>query len=193
MFFKIVLFFVKISGKASSFIRVPPRVRKSFMKKEVEFFNSTNLEGYIILTHINWQLSNIFIDGYWDHVQLIGSNKNIIEASSHGVRETTILEGLKNKDDYIILKPIFAGQKQRHLVVDEALSLIGNEYDYTFAKDNESWYCSEIIWSCYEKILKYNPFKIRIMEICGEKVEMIQPIDFYRANSKWDVVFRKPC
>lgn len=185
-----ILSIVEVLGKFIGLLSLPRPIRK-LVDSEREFFNS-DLLGCVVLTKQNWQLSNLIISGYWEHAALIVSDGCVIEATNRGVIKRNIPECLSDKDDYIILKPLFASAEERQKAIHYADTLVGDEYDYSFSKGNNRWYCSEIIWASYDKALEENPFTPRSIEYFGAKVEVVEPNDFYKANKKWAVIFRKP-
>ena len=184
---------VRAGSYIISFIRIPVWLRKfNFTQIEKDYFRSIDLSGCVILTKVNYQASNLFIEGYWDHAQMCVGGQEIVEATTHGIEKKSIIDGLKEKDDYIVLEPMFADEEDEKKASVLARTLVGKDYDYTFSTSNESYYCSEVIWYSYEGAMGENPFKPKTISSFGVERKVILPIDFYRANEKWNIIFRKP-
>jgi len=102
------------------------------------------------------------MEGYnFTHVGIVytnGKDTLVIEATPPEVKITPIEEYLKPVKEDCAPKSVAARLKPqyRHLIskaIEEALYLIGKKYDYTFTLNDDTYYCSELI---YEIFLKAN-------------------------------------
>ncbi|MDR2366888.1 MAG: hypothetical protein LBF58_02070 [Deltaproteobacteria bacterium] len=74
-------------------------------------------------------------------------NDEVIEADSHGVHRTPLIEYLGSASRVWIVKPVWATPETRPLAVKLARSLVGRPYDFTGLIGlglKDSYYCSEL-------------------------------------------------
>lgn len=158
--------------------------------EEVKLAMSAVSIGDVILTYKKYNLTNYTIPGKWDHAAIITSPAHGVEAIGKGVVLTPLLKLLANADHILILKPTFCDISDKYKAGKSARELVGLPYDYDFEfslKKNKAFYCSEVIWYCYEKALDgKSPFKPR--EVFGELT--IIPSDFANARDKWEEVIQ---
>jgi len=145
--------------------------------------------GHVLLTRKDWEASNVLTSDYWKHAAIyLGPDENsvptIIESVGRGVVAVGLAKFLLTKDDVLVLKPRFADPITMRMAANEAKKLLGQPYDYQFEPTNRAWYCSEIIWWVYCKVVPHNPFTPR--ETLG--VETVTPQDFANAKEKWEVI-----
>ena len=143
--------------------------------------------GDILVTKRDYTLTNLLIPGKYKHVAIyigyINDAPYVIEAIGKGVTLTSLGIFLLRKDHAAILDPIFASKQQKIAAAEEAKHLVGRDYDNDYKSGNEAFYCAEIVWFCYDKIIKPSPFILN--EVLGEKT--ITPDDFYNAKDKWKI------
>lgn len=101
--------------------------------------------GTIVLTHKKFELTNIFIGGYWTHAALVSSNGTVIEAIYKGVVENDIKQFFNTVDDYILLKPALRNKLTGVQVVDNAKKYLGMPYNFSFIPNDKEITCVELI------------------------------------------------
>ena len=145
--------------------------------------------GDIILTHTNYNLSNVGIPGFWKHAAFVTGNGYIIEAVRTGVRKRPAGSLIAGCDYYLLLSPRFADTARRTKAAGFAESIIGFPYDKDFRftiSNNVEFFCSESIWWSYEKTYdqpgQYSPFTPK--KVLG--VYTIVPQDFANAYWRWE-------
>ena len=88
MFRKAILYsispFAMLANKINWRFGRPYRRNYEFVKPHIQRF----APGMIILSHKDYELTNLFIGGYWTHVAIIVSQNEVIEAISKGVVKT---------------------------------------------------------------------------------------------------------
>ena len=135
-------------------------------------------DGDVLLSHNEWNLSNLFIPGFWKHAAMFRKNK-IIEAVGRGVvNDMHILKWLMNHDNVAVLRPVFANKDERNLAADIANVQAGKPYDFELSPGVQASYCSELIFWSYQRAMRgESPFTMR--ETMG--VETVVPSDFLGA------------
>jgi len=158
--------------------------KRKIRQHELDFFFNGDLTGYVILTHTPWQLSNLFIRG-WKHSELLAGSGVAYAALTTGVEQHSIQKLLKEIDRYVVLKPLFADNGQRNHAVTIGLEMINDNipYDYDFSVGNKTLYCSEFIWSCYQKAFDGNS------PLDKYRDNIIYPQEFYNDKENWEEVF----
>lgn len=140
--------------------------------------------GYVLLSFIRGELSNLFIPGEFTHAAMVIDDRFVIEAVGGGVRMNDIISFMTSKDRVVLLRPLFADDEQRKKAVGLAQTTIGAPYDYLFEGGNRAFYCSELIQWCYERsgasaFTKRKRFNI----------STVTPNDFAQAEEKWELVW----
>lgn len=123
-------------------------------KREIDFFTKNMFDGYLIVTHTPWQLSNLFIPKKWDHVGLITYDHQVIEATTKGVVKTPLLDVVKRVNNYEVFKPTFLNTVERYQVIESAEKFIGADYDFEFETHNKDIYCSELVFFAIKNVRK---------------------------------------
>ena len=103
----------------------------------------------IILTNTKGYLSNLFIEGRWDHAMIVSFDSTVVEATSKGIIRRGIVDALSDKSHFAVVHPSFAKRHEMFSAASYANSLVGKEYDFEFASDNDKYYCSELISAAY--------------------------------------------
>ena len=146
--------------------------------------------GMIVLSRSEFQVSNLFIDGYWTHSAMIISGEEVIEATSEGVVINQLTEFLLKKDDFVILKPKFCGNHEMERACGHALEIVGAPYSFNFDNSDNSFYCSELVLKSYARSCSWNgrsqqePFEFR--NLCDGKI--IRPADLYHNRNAWEII-----
>lgn len=148
-------------------------------------------DGDSIVSRRDWTVSNLFISGYWKHVGIVkveASGIFIIEAiGKTGVSKTKIEKFLETKTQIEVFRSRFADADQAKQAAEVAQDLIGLPYDFGIISGNEAFYCSEVIWYSYDKVLNPSPFEPR--ETMG--IKTITPNDIAQATKKWLSLFKE--
>lgn len=135
------------------------------------------------------------IDNYnFTHVGIVWMNNKdtmVIEATHPCVKIKPLGEYLKPKDEKCYPKSVVGRLKPEliHLIpnaINEAIRLVGKEYDYAFILDNDKYYCSELIYEILKKSNDNTPvfqlntmtFKDKITgEFSAEWISYFQKLD----------------
>lgn len=115
--------------------------------------------GDIVLSFEYGRLTSILIKGFFDHAAIVSSKMNIVEAVGDnfvdnknigGVREVDFEEWLYKKDYVAVVRPVYAvGNIVNKEAAAACLYYLGKNYDYQFKIDNETIYCSELVYLSY--------------------------------------------
>lgn len=145
------------------------------------------LSGDILLSEVEWELSNYFIPKTYKHAAIY-FNGLVYESVTHGVRSITLEEWLFKKDHVAIVRAKFEITASMLFLGKSFLDQnIGEPYDFSFKLEGtSSWYCSKY---AYEFLLAMNPsfgqtFILR--ETLGELT--VKPDDFLLATDKFDLI-----
>ena len=144
--------------------------------------------GMTMLSYTRGELSNMFIPGDWAHAAIVKDSTTVIEATTHGVIETDLIDFMMKKDYVILLEPLFADDEERLEVVKVAMLQKGKGYNYKMRYQQSnimSFYCSELNYYCYMEACKESPFTLR--EILG--VQTVIPGDFANAKDKFRMLW----
>ncbi|MCX6234951.1 MAG: YiiX/YebB-like N1pC/P60 family cysteine hydrolase [Bacteroidetes bacterium] len=143
--------------------------------------------GMIILTRKNFNLSNLFIKGYWKHTSIVTDREHIIEATSEGVIKTSVYRLLSKSDDLVILKPLFCDHLSMMRASEKAEKVLGYPYNFLFRKENGSFYCSELVCWAYTTVIPMgNSWEMMRWYHEGK---YIYPHYLYETKSIWEVVY----
>lgn len=129
--------------------------------------------GSIFVSRIRGELTGLIIPGYWSHAAIYAPvprspDEMVMEAEGPGVIETDLVTFIMGKDALMILDP---GLPDEVMIRAAAIATeqLGKPYDYSFEfniNDQEAFYCSELVWWCYDKACgEFNvpsPFKPRM-------------------------------
>jgi uncharacterized protein YycO len=143
----------------------------------------------IILTRKNFNLSNLFIKGYWKHTSIVTDREHIIEATSEGVIKTSVHRLLSTSDDLVILRPLFCDQYSMMRASEKAQNVLGYPYNFLFRKGNRSFYCSELVCWAYNTVTPHG-ISLEIMNWYHEG-KYIYPHYLYETKSIWEVVYER--
>ncbi|MCD4773018.1 MAG: hypothetical protein K8R41_06510 [Bacteroidales bacterium] len=178
------------------FARVANKVNWRFGREyQCNNHNSDDLKkvlkpGMIILSHKNFELTNVFIKGYWTHTAIVISDDEVVEATGKGVHKKTIEQLITTIDDYIILKPLFCDEYAMQKASSYVADVVGYPYNFSFRQYTRSFYCSELIyWAYFRSITSNgnnNKYYQTITEFLGEKI--IMPQHFTETKSLWKAV-----
>lgn len=150
----------------------------------VRFTKNNMRTGDVLITHEDMVLTNLLIPGYYTHAAIYIGHGMIVESTGIGVHVIPVEKFMYEKDGVAILRPRFADEKQRFDAGLFAEGLIGLPYDFSFGSGNKAFYCAELVWYCYDQIMKPCPFTRR--ETMG--VMTVTPEDFNKATDKFFMV-----
>lgn len=174
-------------------------VKMPFISKAKVFNNYFEIldilePGDTILTTSYGHLSNvfnrIFNPGKYMHGSMyvgeINGRPTIVESIGEGVVKKELPLFLSDKDKLAIVKPKkeFINKKQRNIACKHAISQLGKPYDYSFSLNEESLYCTELIYFCYKLANPEFPF---VRKYKGN--DEVKPNDYYHAQKYFIVSF----
>ena len=150
------------------------------------------MPGMIILSRREFQISNLFIDGYWTHTAMIMPREKVIEATAKGVIINELYEFFLKTDDFVVLKPRFCGMPEMEKACAHASEIVGVPYSFDFNNSDDSFYCSELVLKIYartcgwERNSHHEPSEFK--HLCDGKI--IRPADLYYNHNAWEIVFQ---
>ena len=156
--------------------------------------------GMAICSRIDWSLSNGIIPGHFKHSCMVVDGSTIIQATgATGVATMPIDQFLDDKDQVIVMEPLFADQSRRQTAVQWAVAQTGDPYCWDFGlQDNtdilgqtqyRSFYCSLLVWASYHVTMDgILPFNLR--RTYG--IDTVTPQDLVAATTKWRYVTAAP-
>lgn len=145
--------------------------------------------GDVILTKSDGHLSNLTNLGFWKHAVVFvgGDLPYVVEAIGDGVVKRTLVEMLSSKDRICILRPterLISGASQLESYLNFILLQVGKKYDYAFdsftQSSEESFYCSELVYSGIKAGNPEAPFDLR--STFG--IKTVSPMDLYNMVSR---------
>ena len=183
---------LKIVVNASQFIAKfnMPFINKRMSSRDYRDIQSQLQSGFIMLSSIHGELSNVFIPGDYGHAVIVKDKFTVIEATTKGVVETDLIDFVMTKDSIVLLKPLFATSEERAFATAIAMEQIGKPYDYgmVFSESNiKAFYCSELVYYAFMQACKKSPFVLK--ETLG--LQTVTPTDFLLATDKFQVIWRK--
>lgn len=132
--------------------------KRKVSTQEIESFSTFG--NYIILTKQKWCLTNLFIKGKYKHAGIINQAcTHIVEATTHGVRQTNLADFLSSKHNYLVFRPYRITQRERMLIEGSMYKYIGRPYDWLFFWEDSSLYCSELVATVFN-IIRPNFFNV---------------------------------
>ena len=190
MFRKAILYsispFAMLANKINWRFGRPYRKNFDFVKPHIKRF----APGMVILSHKDYELTNLFIDGYWTHVAIFSSENEIIEAISKGVVKTNAKKFFSTIDDFIVLEPKFCDRITMQKAVEYANRYVGYPYNFKFLQNKRSFTCIDLICRAYS--LSINNEKERSLTITGLvnyiTEDVIMPESILKMEGAWNIV-----
>lgn len=105
--------------------------------------------GDIVLTRNFLRPSNLFIPGYWSHVQIVAFDNYTVEARIPRVGLNTLVDVWATAHSVMIVRPKDVSQSTARVAADMALSYVGAPYDTAFEFSDKAFYCSELVYKAY--------------------------------------------
>jgi hypothetical protein len=146
--------------------------------------------GMVILTHKKYELSSVFIPGYWTHSALVLSSGSILEAVGNGVCVKTTDAFFAEIDDFIVLKPKFCKKSDLKHIWRQATNFIGLPYSFDFSNTSEKVYCSGLICQVFIRVLTETGHLHHLPSSMGNflKGRIIIPGDIRANQEAWQVM-----
>jgi len=117
--------------------------------------------GDILLSYEAQRFTSVFIPGKWDHASIVTERLDVMEAvgdfyikgeNKGGVRRVQLIEWLYKKDHVSLIRPLFEDPLINFKAGENANRYEGEGYDYSFSLNNETIYCSELVYLCYQPL-----------------------------------------
>lgn len=143
--------------------------------------------GMVFLSRKKGELTNWLIPGYWTHAALYAGDGYIIESIGKGVRKIDLISFMLTKDALCLYKPLFCDYSHMVQATAYAHSSVGMPYDFMFESNNKAFYCSELVFECYNQVVEALPLKRR--EIWDELVYL--PEDIHKDSLNWKQIWVK--
>jgi len=133
--------------------------------------------GDAVLVRAFGEATTFFISGEYTHclIKDIEPDK-IIDATALGVQRRDILNCFIGVSKVQVQRPRL-DEAQRIKIAQNAAKYIGRPYDFEFGLDNDSLYCSELYYHCYNEV---NPGQLVLLKRFGQ--ETITPDDIAKCS-----------
>lgn len=152
-----------------------PFTRQHLTSIDYRLIRSFKQKGIVLVARQEGEMSNLFIPDFWSHVAIYDGEETVIEATTHGVKKTDILDFVMAKDFIAAFMPTFCDSNTRAIAWNVAEGFIGSPYDFSFAAGNRAFYCSELLYEAFNQAMEgKSPVKMR--ELLG--VQTVTPEDF---------------
>ena len=153
---------------------------------DVETIRHLLQPGMVILSHKEFEFTNLFIRGYWKHSALIMDDDMLIEATGKGVWLKRIEEFITEVDDYVILRPTFCDTVLMEETCRYVRRVVGYPYNYTFLHGMKAFYCSELIYWAYRLACHHLPQKQEMERRVRGRI--LNPQAIFESKDTWETV-----
>lgn len=145
-------------------------------------------EGDILVSREAWHFTNMFIPGFWSHAAIVSGEKKVIEAVAPRVRRESFVDWVIRKNFWAVLRPTPWGDVPAKQASLRAMDLVGLDYDYIFDYTNKSFYCSELVYFCYDDTEAAWSHTFTKRDTFG--VRTVTPDDFYNSvrSGKMEII-----
>jgi len=140
----------------------------------------------IILSHKEFEFTNLFIKGYWKHSAIIIDNEILIEATSKGVELKKIDDFITAVDDYVVLRPTFCDASLMEETCRYVRRVVGYPYNYTFLHGKKAFYCSQLIYWAYMLACRHLPQRQVMNQQLRGKI--LNPQAIFESRESWQTV-----
>ena len=151
--------FLRLITPIQKFLQRIGRQESKMSYQQVSDVKLVIREGDIVLSFEYGRPTSILIKGFFDNAAIVTSKLTIMEAVGDrfvdgknigGVREMDLVEWLYKKDYVAVIRPSYPdGDIINKQAAATSLYYRGRNYDYSFCRDNEDIYCSELEYACY--------------------------------------------
>lgn len=134
------------------------RLETMMANEQVDKIMALVRPGDILLSYEAQRWTSMFIKGFYDHAVIVSSRRSAVEAVGDkfvngknigGVREVPLVEWLYKKDHVALIRVNHPGFLQAG---KNSEGYKGRGYDYTFKRNNENIYCSELPYACWKPV-----------------------------------------
>lgn len=155
---------------------------------DVETIRHLFQPGMIILSHKEFEFTNLFIRGHWKHSAIIIDSDMLIEATGKGVALKSIDEFLTEVDDYVILRPTFCDAILMEETCRYVRRVVGYPYNYAFLHGIRAFYCSELIYWAYRLACHHLPQRHEMER--RVRGGILNPQAIFESKDHWQTVVR---
>ncbi len=153
---------------------------------DVETIRHLLQPGMVILSHKEFEFTNLFIRGYWKHSAIIIDSELLIEATGKGVAIKRIGEFITEVDDYVILRPTFCDTALMEETCRYVRRVVGYPYNYTFLHGMKAFYCSELIYWAYRLACHHLPQRHEMERRVRGRI--LNPQAIFESKDTWQTV-----
>jgi uncharacterized protein YycO len=149
--------------------------------------------GMVILTHKEYEFTNLFIKGYWTHAAMAVSHDQIVEATGNGVEARSLHDFIICHDDYIILRPTFCGPDTMVRASEYVRQVVGFPSNYRFMPGGRNFYCAELVYWAYLRSCEHRGcLSSRTRELKRiEQGQIVNPQQIFESTDQWEHVSNK--
>lgn len=144
--------FFKFVGVVARFMSLFAKPEDLMDDQDLAEIEAKLKDGYCLLSHTNYELTNFFIPGFWTHAAIYYQG-NIYEAVTAGVRKTSLSEFVYKKDFVGVFEapPNFDVTKMPE-AIEYIATLVNRPYDWNFVLGSDATlYCSELAYFFYQR------------------------------------------
>lgn len=198
-------FRAKILSMALPISRAISKIHSPWNKKKITGQHITSIipylrPGAVLITRVNGELANLFIPGDYKHAAIVGPYQHsgdirdmyVIEATTHGVKQTDLISFMVSKDSLALLYPCFCDGIAMLEASDICKRQTGMAYDFKFEPNNNAFYCSELIQWAYADAISPDTVVFTKRKSLG--IDTVLPVDFLNSamskSPKWTLIWR---
>lgn len=145
---------------------------------QAESAMKTMQPGDILLSREAWHFTNLFIPGFWSHAAIYGYGK-VVESVAPMVQTVDWRDWVIEKHNWCVLRPFQPDNTSGRDAFSFANGSLGRFYDYGFQKNNNLFFCSELVYDSWEAHSTWAQGTFVKRKTLGEWT--VTPDDFYNA------------
>ena len=142
--------------------------------------------GMVVLSHKDYEFTNVFIKGYWTHSAIVIDPFHLVEATSKGVETKRINDFITSVDDFIVLRPSFCNAFEMEQACWYVKKVIGFPYNFTFLHGRKAFYCTELIYWAYMLACRDLPARLEMDKKINGKI--LNPQVIFESRNSWQTV-----
>ncbi len=142
--------------------------------------------GMIVLSHKDYEFTNLFIKGYWTHSSMVIDHSRVVEATSKGVEIKHIEDFFTSVDDFVVLRPSFCDYSEMEAACRYVQRVVGYPYNFTFMHGRKAFYCSELIYWAYLQACRHLPEREEMHQKVNGKI--LNPQVIFESRNNWQTV-----